>query len=110
MYNRLLASASALAMLCRAIERGQQRQELVALVSGRDGVLLEEPDGEGRCLFADASAQMRCGGECSPGYRALHGHHLACACGRPSRRGKRSTRASQAATRALPPRETQTRN
>lgn len=47
-----------------AVRRWQQCQKLVALVSGRDGALLEEPDREGRCLFADTSAQTRRDGEC----------------------------------------------
>ncbi len=72
-----------------AVRRGQQRQELAALVSGRDGVLLEEPDGEGRCLFADASALPRRDGERGPQYRALHGRHLARACGWLSNQGTR---------------------
>ncbi len=42
-----------------AVRRGQQRQKLVVNVLGRDGVLLEEPDGERRCLFAEALAQTR---------------------------------------------------
>ncbi|KAM3548066.1 hypothetical protein ARSEF4850_009641 [Beauveria asiatica] len=46
-----------------AIQCGQQRQKPVALASARDGVFPEELDGEGRCLFADASAQTRRDGE-----------------------------------------------
>lgn len=60
-----------------AVRRGQQRQELVAVVSGGHGVLLEEPDGEGRFLFADASAQTRRDGECDAKYRGHHGRHFA---------------------------------
>ncbi|TQW01425.1 hypothetical protein IF2G_11059 [Cordyceps javanica] len=43
-----------------AIQRGQQRQELVGVISGRDGISVEESDGGERWLFADALAFTRC--------------------------------------------------
>lgn len=67
-----------------AVRRRQQRQELVVIVLGRDGVLPEEPDGEGRCLFAEALAPTRRNGERDAEYRALHVSHFASVCGQSS--------------------------
>ena len=55
---------------------------------GRGGMLLEEPDGKGECLFADVSAQTCCDRKCGPECRVIPRSPSSCAYGRPSVRGK----------------------